>query len=514
MADDNDKSDSSGLESLRRYMPLAIWAVVILVALAIPFKIIGYGYLPVDDALRHAAKAVSGKSWSQILVLNDVYKIDHEFGWNLLLEKIHLWTNCDAEKLVLFSVVGLFLLVSWSAMACLKRPEAWLAMLALVSMASGLLSRLCLGRPFLLSMAVLMVILLMWQRHGQSPPKWRAVLWMTSLITLAVFFHGVWYLWALPVAAFFIAQQFRWCFMLALSWMLATVLGAALTGHPVEYICEALQVALRAMGMHETQSTLVTELRPSGGDVFMVLLLGGMIVLRQLAKFEATPLHRNPAMWLAVLGWVMGCETDRFWDDWGAPALMVLLTCDLQSFFEMRFAPDSLKRFGLVCGLALTAYVVTTNDVNSRWSSTLKTQYLSVAEHPELEGWMPDKGGIFYSADMTLFYQTFYKNPDGDWRYILGFESTFMPLEDFNVYHSVMWNNGDGKAYAPWVRKMRPLDRLVVRGVGTGQPDIPGLDWYYGVSGVWLGRVPQTNSSPALKISAASAVTNSPASTK
>jgi hypothetical protein len=282
----------------------------------------------------------------------------------------------------------------------------------------------------------------------------------------------------------------------------------------VEYICEALQVALRAMGMHETQSTLVTELRPSGGDVFMVLLLGGMIVLRQLAKFEATPLHRNPALWLAVLGWVMGCETDRFWDDWGAPALMVLLACDLQSFFEMRFAPDSLKRFGLVCGLALTAYVVTTNDVNSRWSSTLKTQYLSVAEHPELEGWMPDKGGIFYSADMTLFYQTFYKNPDGDWRYILGFESTFMPMEDFNVYHSVMWNNGDGKAYAPWVRKMRPQDRLVVRGVGTGQPDIPGLDWYYGVSGVWLGRVPQTNSSLALKIPAASAVTNSPASTK
>jgi hypothetical protein len=87
-------------------------------------------------------------------------------------------------------------------------------------------------------------------------------------------------------------------------------------------------------------------------------------------------------------------------------------------------------------------------------------------------------------------------------------------MEDFNVYHSVMWNNGDGKAYAPWVRKMRPQDRLVVRGVGTGQPDIPGLDWYYGVSGVWLGRVPQTNSSLALKIPAASAVTNSPASTK
>jgi hypothetical protein len=63
--------------------------------------------------------------------------------------------------------------------------------------------------------------------------------------------------------------------------------------------------------------------------------------------------------------------------------------------------------------------------------STLTEQYLSVAEHPELEGWMPDNGGIFYSVDMTLFYQTFFKNPNADWRYILGFEPTLMTDEDF-----------------------------------------------------------------------------------
>ena len=57
-------SNSSPFDSLKRYVPLAVWAIVILVILAIPLKIIGYGYLPGDDALRHAAKAVSGKSWS------------------------------------------------------------------------------------------------------------------------------------------------------------------------------------------------------------------------------------------------------------------------------------------------------------------------------------------------------------------------------------------------------------------------------------------------------------------
>src|SRR5208282_1688937 len=111
MTDDHGNYPASPLEALRRYVPLAVWAIVVLVILAIPLKIIGYGYLPGDDALRHAAKAVSGKSWSEILVLNPVYVIDHEFGWNLLLEKIHLWTNWDAERLVLFSVVSLFILV-------------------------------------------------------------------------------------------------------------------------------------------------------------------------------------------------------------------------------------------------------------------------------------------------------------------------------------------------------------------------------------------------------------------
>ena len=54
MTDDNGNSNSSPLDALRRYVPLAVWAIVILVILAIPLKIIGYGFLPGDDALRHA----------------------------------------------------------------------------------------------------------------------------------------------------------------------------------------------------------------------------------------------------------------------------------------------------------------------------------------------------------------------------------------------------------------------------------------------------------------------------
>jgi len=174
-------------------------------------------------------------------------------------------------------------------------------------------------------MTTIMVILLVWQRHGASPPKWGNIFWMTPLIALAVFLHGVWYLWVLLVAAFFLAQQFRWCFLLAVSWILGTFLGSALTGHPIVSIVQAVQVALRAVGMHPTQNTLVTELRPSGGDIYTLLLIGGLIVLRQLAKLNAPPLLRHPAFWLTAIGWLLGCETLRFWEDWGLPALVILI---------------------------------------------------------------------------------------------------------------------------------------------------------------------------------------------
>ena len=139
MTDDNDNSDASFLDALRRYVPLAVWAIVILVILAIPLRIIGYGYLPPDDALRHAAKAVSGKPWPEILVMGPAFKIDHNFGWHFLLRQIYLANHCGTEGLVLVAMVGLFVLVGWSPLPWLKRPEAWLIAL----MAIGLTSDRC-----------------------------------------------------------------------------------------------------------------------------------------------------------------------------------------------------------------------------------------------------------------------------------------------------------------------------------------------------------------------------------
>jgi hypothetical protein len=244
-------------------------------------------------------------------------------------------------------------------------------------------------------------------------------------------------------------------------------------------------------------------LQPFGGDVLAVEVLGGLLVLRQLAKLNAVPLTKNPAFWLAGFGWVLGFKVGRFWDDWGWPALMVLIACDLQLLLQARFGADSFKRLGVTLGLAIATFLAITNDSGSRWTFNLTQQYLT-QDNPDLNGWMPEKSGIFYSADMSLFYQTFFKNPRGDWRYMLGFESTAMPKEDFDVYHKVLWNFGDAKAYDPWVKKMRLEDRLVIRGGRSSPPDIPALEWNYGVSGIWVGRLPRIppNGTPAPTIPA------------
>jgi hypothetical protein len=480
-------------EKFRRYVPPAVWAILVAVLLAIPLKVISYGYLPGDDALRHCAKAVSGKPWSEILVLGNPHAMSSEFGWQALLGAVHHATHWSAEALVIFSVVLLFFVPNAALWPWLRRPEAWLAGLLAAMIVSDVPQRFLLGRPFVITIAALMVILFVPQK---SRPDLKKFLLFTGLIGAGVFFHGVWYLWLLPVAAFFFAGQFQWTLLVAGAWLAGTALAALLTGHPVEYLSQALNMALHAVGKHTTSVTEVSELQPFGGDMLAIIVIGALVALRWAAKPNAVPFARNPAFWLMCGCWMLGFRVSRFWDDWGWPALMVLIATEVEFLLLAKFAADSWRRLLLTTILAAAAFLAVTSDLNSRYTKSLTWQFLSEAEHPELNGWMPDKGGIVYSAYMETFYQTFYKNPKADWRYILGFEPTLMPADDFQTYHNILWNYGDARTYAPWVKKMKPADRLVIHGNGNERPNIPQLEWYYGVSGIWIGRTPRTNDGP------------------
>ena len=182
----------------------------------------------------------------------------------------------------------------------------------------------------------------MWQKFGSAPPKKWMLLLATALFALGTFVHGVWYLWVLLLGAFFLAGEFRWAISLGFCWAIGVFIGSALTGHPFEYPLQAFKLALLAVGMHATARTMASELQPFHGDILAVEILGGLLVLRQLAKLNAVPLAKTPAFWLACFGWVLGFKVTRFWADWGWPALMVLIACDLQLLLQTCFAAVSV----------------------------------------------------------------------------------------------------------------------------------------------------------------------------
>lgn len=499
MTDSKHNWQTPEFDRWRRLVPLAVWVMVVLTLVLIPLRIIGYGYLPSDDALRHAAKAVSGRSWADILVLNPIYQIDHEFGWNLLLAKIQAVTGAEAETLVIFSVAGLFILAGLAAVSWLRRPEVWLAVLTLSMVWERFPFRLLLGRPFLITLAGLLSVLLLWRRFGTSAPKAWMGATVAGTVAASVFFHGAWYLWALPVSAFFLAGQFRWGGMVGAGAAAGVVLGCVFTGHPLAYPVQAVKLALLCVGAHDNQRSMASELQPLSGDTAAVFLLVGLALLRRLGGLKARPFWRDPVFWLVCLSWTLGLRVSRFWTDWGWPALMVLVAGDLELFLQARLAANTFRRLALAGGLALIAFLTLTTDIDGHWTANLTDRYLSEADDPGVRGWLPEKGGIFYTAEMRLFYRTFYRNPRGHWRYMLGFEPTWMPKEDFAVYQSVLWNYGALQAYDPWIKKMRLPDRLAIGGDPGGAPGIPQLEWKYSVSGVWLGRLPgqHVDSAPA-----------------
>ena len=494
MTGDHGNFISAARESVRRHAPLLVWALVALTVVAIPLKIIGYGYLPGDDALRHAAKAVSGKPWDEILVLGPAYR-EQYFFWHLFLRQIFLWSHCDPGQLVGFTVAGLFILFGFSPLPWVKRPEAWLITLTLVTVAGGLLPRLMLGRPFLLTISGLVTMLCAWQFREPSPPRWRTLAMVTATSAFCTLVHGVWYLWALPVAAFFLAGQFRWGILLATGWLAGSFLGACLTGHPFASLFYAAEIGRRSLGLHLVQHTMATEFQPFAGDIFALLLVAGLLVLRCVEKRDPLSWKSSPVFWLAGLGWLLGFKAIRFWTDWGWPALMVLTVFELQLLLAARLAANSLKRLALAGGLAVMTYLAATSNNDGKWTENLSWPVLS-QDNPDLNGWLPDPDGIFYTADMTIFYQTFFRNPQARWRYIVGFEPALMPDADFAVYQNVHWNFGDSQAYRPWVEKMHPADRLIFRGGSGAVPNLPQLEWK-AAPGFWIGRTPRTNAPSA-----------------
>lgn len=481
-------------QQIARYVPLVIWIIVVMTVILIPAKIISYGYLPQDDALRHAAKAVSGKPWSEILVMRNDFLIDPHPGWHAILGFVHRIQNSGPESLVVLSVAGLSVLFSLSILPWLRRPETWLAALLMAAICvPRMITRLHLGRPFLVTVIVFLVLILMWTRLGDRKPSPLHLLSSVLLIAFAAWVHGGWYQFCLPIGALLFAGRARAAVSYAGCWLVGSFLGCALTGHPWQFLFQSVRHLFGVFGDYHVDRELSAELLPSGGDPMVVLVVIAMLLWRSRAPDWKARDLLSPIFMMAVIGWLLGLRMFRFWDDWGLPATMLWLAFELQRQLETFVPFASLGRLLTTGAIAVATFLSGTSDINSRFTWNLTNEYLT-PDNPELTGWLPEPGGVLYSADMRVFNETFFKNPKAPWKYVLGFEPALMEPEDLAVLRKIQWNFGDVRAYEPWVKKMRPQDRLVLRASwlhSAGPPNIPELDWKYAVSDLWVGRLPR-----------------------
>ncbi len=485
---------SADSEKGHRLVPILVALAVILTLLIIPFKVLSHGYLPIDDALRHAAKAVSGRAWNDVLVIQDQFQMDHNPGWHWLLGSIHRATGAGPDSLVVISVCSLILLFSFAPLGWLKRPEAWIASLLLGMVAfPGMLIRYYLARPLVFSVAATVVILLLWRKTEK--PSTKLLAGTTVLFALATWIHGSWYLFALLVAAFALAGQMRNSLMLGGCWLGGSFLGALLTGHPFAFLWNAVNIGINCFGQHELQRMLVTEFQPADGAPLVVLLAASFLIVRGLSGRWSWTAVNNPIFMLFVLGWILGFGVSRFWRDWGLPAFSLWIALELQEHLQRHLPLQSYKRLLITGGLCVAFLYCVSGDVNERWTRQLNAEFLTESD-PEMDPWLPEDGGILYSADMRTFYSTFFKNPHAKWRYALGFEPSFMLPDDLRIYRNIQWNYYSHSAYAPWVARMRPEDRLVIPLASTVAPSIPGLEWKYVARETWIGRLPRPATVP------------------
>ncbi|MDB6109965.1 MAG: Gram-positive signal peptide protein family, partial [Pedosphaera sp.] len=307
-----------------RYVPLAAWLIVGLTLLLISLRIISYGFLPAGDARRHVAKAFIDKPYSQIVVMRPEYTIDHSPGWEWLLRCLHQNAGWNLDALVSFSVAGLLLCLFLAPLPWVRRPEAWLAaLLAQLVAIPELMTRLTQARPYLLTEAILIGILFSWCKPSAKNPSWSKIILTTAAIGLSVWVHGAWYLWVLPLPAFFLARWWRAGFSLTACWLVGSFGGALLTGKPIAFLKQAVAMAGSISKEHVPQWMLVGELTPSYGE-FSTLALVAIVFLwrRQQTKGESD-WFSQPLCWMITLCWILGFKADRFWADWGVPAVLV-----------------------------------------------------------------------------------------------------------------------------------------------------------------------------------------------
>src|SRR4029077_20215779 len=109
---------------------------------------------------------------------------------------------------------------------------------------------------------------------------WRRILCTSAAIALSVWMHGAWYLWALPVLAYFLAGWWREGLSLGACWAAGTIGGVLFTGQPVPVLKQAVAMLGLISSEHLPSWMLVGELGPHRGEFETLALLAIVFLWR------------------------------------------------------------------------------------------------------------------------------------------------------------------------------------------------------------------------------------------
>ena len=467
----------------------SITAIILLFAVFIllPFQILSKGYCPTDDANRHVAFSVTDQKWSDVLEITPGLESDHNVGWHKLLRFVYKIFRIDKRGLLLFSIVGLFFLFNFTGSLVSPNKAAWIIVLIVMFLFDrSIIHRTMLGRPFILSNIVSLLLLRLWFVDCKIN-YW--VKYIVSIITLslAVWIHGTWYTFLLLPTALLLSGQIRKTLGLTFCIIVSTFIGAYLTGEFNEFLHFHYVATLNIFSERIYNWQLVTEF--AEGNIHILWSIPTIFIiclLVQTKKLKFNDLSKDAVFILILLTWLLSIKVVRFWVDWGMVALMFWLSYKLSELIQdMQTIKKPLIRRLLFLVILVAAILLIPSY---SWGNRKEMSSYSVDfTKEEFVSFKPLDGGIIYNDSMRHFYVQYYAEPDGKYKYILGFEPAIMPLEDKKVFRDISYSQFHYKAYKPWVDKLTKKDRLFA---SVDLSDYyPQLDWIKASNKLYIGKI-------------------------
>lgn len=469
-------NDTAAEPDRDRQLRLVVLLVLLISLTAAVLRIVDYGFVPPDDALRHAATAVGDRPYHEVLLFDEAVPAeDSTPGWHAVLTAIHDVTGFDQFALVSFSIVFFFLVFTVTPLFLMRRPEAWaIALLMAIVANPGLSFRLALGRPFLLSATAVIVFVLVWQRLVDDPRSRSALLICVLAATVTTWLHSTWFLlYAAPLAALVTGHR-RAALSLLGAVTVGVVVGAMLTLQPLSHLSYNVVHVFKTMGSTPGHMR-VSELQPSQGEAAYVgwgaILLLAWATLPELRSMAL----RHAGVTTALAGWVLAFVATRFWSDIGLPAFLALTALLLERVLQARLPTRAPARVIVVGAVAAALFLSNSSNLSRRWESSPLPRVIRLADEAEGAEWLPGDGGVVYSTDMRVFYSMYLIWPDAPWDYVLGLEQGIMPREHLAVLHEFE-ESGRWDTLQPWVDLLRPEDRLIVDAEGRAPPSWEGTE--------------------------------------